>query len=71
MIVNAGKGHANLSREYSEVPEEMNRVAVQLGCSRLCETNLETLCGQLPLIVKNLEMIVRSCGRYIWRNKSI
>lgn len=50
MIVNTGKGHVNLSREYSEVPEEMNRVAAQLGCSRLCETNLETLCGQLTRI---------------------
>ena len=48
IIVNTGKGHADLSREYSEVPEEMSRVAGLLGCARLCETNLETLCGQLP-----------------------
>lgn len=50
IIINTGKGHADLSREYSEVPEEMSRVAGLLGCSRLCETNLETLCGQLPEI---------------------
>lgn len=43
VIVNTGKGHADLSREYSEVPNEMFAVANSLGVSRLCETNLEKL----------------------------
>lgn len=43
IIVNAGKGHADLSKEYSEVPNEMFQVANSIGVSRLCETDLNKL----------------------------
>ena len=54
IIVNTGKGHADLSMEYSEVPYEMNQVANYFGCSRLCEINLEALCKELPNIEKEV-----------------
>ena len=50
VIVNTGKGHADLSREYSEVPKEMGEAAEKLGVSLLYETDLETLlahCGEI------------------------
>ncbi len=54
LIVNTGKGHADLSREYSEVPDEMKQVAEALGCSKLSETTLETLCKELPAIAPKM-----------------
>ena len=48
VIVNTGKGHANLSKEYSDIPNEMKSVAALLGASRLCETNEEALLSLLP-----------------------
>ncbi|OUO46824.1 galactokinase [Olsenella sp. An285] len=38
VIVNTGKGHADLSEEYSSVPNEMHAVAAELGVKNLCET---------------------------------
>ena len=38
VIVNTGKGHADLSEEYSSVPNEMHAVAAELGVTNLCET---------------------------------
>jgi galactokinase len=43
VIINTGKGHADLSREYSSIPEEMFGVARALGRDRLCELDLETV----------------------------
>lgn len=43
VIVNTGKGHADLSDEYSGVPNEMYEAADVIGAKRLCETNIETL----------------------------
>ena len=43
VIVNTGKGHADLSEEYSAIPKEMFSVAEVLGCKRLCETNIDEL----------------------------
>ena len=43
VIVNTGKGHADLSREYSEIPEEMKAVAKALGVELLHETTQEEL----------------------------
>ena len=43
VIVNTGKGHADLSREYSEIPEEMKAVAKELGVELLHETTQEEL----------------------------
>ncbi|MCC8045774.1 MAG: galactokinase [Clostridiales bacterium] len=43
VIVNTGKGHADLSDEYSSVPMEMKEAARALGAGLLCETDEETL----------------------------
>ena len=43
VIVNTGKGHADLSEEYSGIPNEMKEAAKVLGVNILCETNLENL----------------------------
>lgn len=54
VIVNTGKGHADLSKEYSEVPNEMFMVANSLGVSHLCETNLNKLLIEYNKIKKNI-----------------
>lgn len=43
VIVNTGKNHADLSREYSEIPDEMKAVAKVLGAELLHETTLDAL----------------------------
>ena len=43
VIVNTGKGHADLSKDYSDIPMEMRQVAKELGVSRMCETTKEKL----------------------------
>lgn len=43
VIVNTGKGHADLSQEYSEIPEEMKAAAKVLGVELLHETTLDQL----------------------------
>ncbi len=43
VIVNTGKGHADLSREYSEIPEEMKAVAKCLGGKWLADCSLAQL----------------------------
>ena len=43
VIVNTGKGHADLSREYSEIPEEMKAVAKCLGGNWLADCSMEQL----------------------------
>ncbi len=43
VLTNTGKGHADLSEEYSSVPLEMYQVAEQFGCKRLCEMNIDRL----------------------------
>lgn len=55
VIVNTGKGHANLSHEYSEVPTEMEAVATALGVSRLIESNLPEFTVELPQLLKQTE----------------
>lgn len=52
VIVNTGKGHADLSHEYSEVPAEMRIVSTVLGVSRLVESTLQRFMERLPEIVK-------------------
>ncbi len=55
MIVNTGKGHADLSAEYSSIPNEMRSVAKLLG--------KETMRGlKFKDIIENLVMIRKSCG---------
>lgn len=43
VIVNTGKGHADLSQEYSEIPGEMKAVAKVLGAELLHETTIDAL----------------------------
>ena len=47
VIVNTGKGHADLSEEYSEIPGEMKAAAKVLGVELLHETNLEVLLAHI------------------------
>lgn len=54
VIVNTGKGHGDLSEDYSEVPIEMKAVAKELGVERLCESDLQTFLEKLPQIEKKL-----------------
>lgn len=55
VIVNTGKGHADLSQEYSDVPVEMKEIAKRLGVSRLAESDMETLMEKLPEILEDCE----------------
>lgn len=54
VIVNTGKGHGDLSEEYSAVPREMFDVAKALGVERLCESSMDTFLKELPRIEKEL-----------------
>lgn len=52
VIVNTGKGHGDLSDEYSAVPGEMYQVAGALGVQRLCESSIEEFLEKAPEIAK-------------------
>ena len=54
VIVNTGKGHADLSDEYSQVPQEMKTVAKCLGHTLLCEGSLDELVKNIPEIEKKV-----------------
>ena len=43
VITNTGKGHADLSEDYSAVPQEMFAVAKELGKERLCQCTMDEL----------------------------
>ena len=47
VIINTGKGHADLSAGYSAMPLEMKAVAHELGGERLCDTTKEELLKHL------------------------
>ncbi len=47
VLVNSKTSHADLSAEYSAVPEEMFKVAEALGGKRLCDVSLEQLMDRL------------------------
>lgn len=53
VIVNTGKGHADLSEEYSGIPNEMKEAAKALGVKLLCETDLETLLAHVNEITND------------------
>lgn len=53
IIVNTGKGHADLGREYSDIPLEMKETASVLGAGHLGETSLEKLLENLPAITND------------------
>ena len=48
VLVNSGKGHADLSAEYSAIPDEMRLVASALGKQNLCDTTLEEVLSLVP-----------------------
>ena len=52
VIVNTGKGHGDLSDEYSAVPGEMYQVAGAIGVQRLCESSIEEFLEKAPEIAK-------------------
>ena len=62
VIVNTGKGHADLSEEYSSVPGEMRAVAQALGARRLCDTSEEVLLDRLDEVRR-----VVGCDRALLR----
>lgn len=67
VIVNTGRGHADLSQEYSLVPLEMKAVANCMGISRLSEGSLDQLVSSIPDIeekVKNDRAILRALHFY-------
>ena len=72
VIVNTGKGHSDLSEEYSSIPLEMRAVAGALGQQNLCGADEEELLRKLPEVrkeVKNDRALLRAlhyyeeCGR--------
>lgn len=54
VIVNTGKGHADLSAEYSSVPGEMRAVAKELGVQALCGSSVEKLLEKTPELIGKL-----------------
>jgi galactokinase len=54
VIVNTGKGHADLSHEYSEIPGEMRLVANELGAENLSGSNLKALLDNYTKIEHDL-----------------
>ena len=50
VIVNTGKGHADLSAEYSEIPMEMKEAAKAAGAELLCETTLDKVLANMDKI---------------------
>ena len=67
IIINTGKGHSDLSEEYSSIPGEMRSVARELGVTNLCESTEEELLKELPRIrtaVANDRAILRAMHYY-------
>ena len=63
IIINTGKGHADLSHEYSEIPLEMELIAHKLGTSHLSENDLSDILNRFSEIessVTNDRAILRS-----------
>ncbi|MDR1031018.1 MAG: galactokinase [Treponema sp.] len=55
LLVNTGGNHAELSREYSAIPEEMKQVAYFFGKYALRDVSIED-------VVKNLSVLRAQCG---------
>lgn len=47
VIVNTGKGHADLSEEYSSIPNEMRQAAAAAGADILCNTSEDAILAQV------------------------
>ncbi|MFR8548468.1 MAG: galactokinase [Lachnospiraceae bacterium] len=63
VIVNTGKGHADLSEEYSSVPNEMKEAAAAMGAKLLCEKDIKELLQTIPKI-DNDRAILRALHFY-------
>lgn len=50
VIVNTGKGHADLSDEYSSIPQEMRQAAAAAGAEQLCDSSMDALLRNLSKI---------------------
>lgn len=57
VIVNTGKGHADLSQEYSEIPSEMKEAAKAVGADRLCETTMEAVLSHSGDIINDRALL--------------
>lgn len=55
IIVDTGKGHADLSNEYSEIPMEMKVVAKKLGGTLLCDSSLSEFLEHFTELEESLE----------------
>ena len=58
-----GKGHADLSEEYSSVPNEMKEAAAAMGAKLLCEKDIKELLQTIPKI-DNDRAILRALHFY-------
>lgn len=54
VIVNTGKGHADLSKAYSSIPNEMRLVAAAFDKKNLCEVAPEAFYENLPRLRKQI-----------------
>lgn len=64
ILTNTGKGHADLSAEYSAIPLEMYSVAESLGCRRLCDTTRQQLLDNITEIKGNDRALLRALHFY-------
>ena len=54
VITNTGKGHADLSDDYSAIPSEMRAVAAAFGKERLCEITIDEFNDKLPELMDSI-----------------
>lgn len=52
LLINSGKGHADLSEEYSSIPKEMRQIASALGKENLADASEEALMERLAAVRK-------------------
>ena len=64
ILINTGKGHADLSAEYSAIPLEMYSVAQSLGCRRLCDTTKQEFLNNITEIKGNDRALLRTLHFY-------
>lgn len=64
ILTNTGKGHADLSEEYSAIPKEMYEVAGILGKKRLCETSKQELLANIDKFGDNDRALLRALHFY-------
>ena len=72
ILVNTGKGHADLSAEYSAVPNEMKAVANFLGKETLRGVNFEQIIENLPQLRENCgDRAVMRAFHYLAENEKV